>query len=141
MNRRAWILGGLLAGVILNLSGSILAHGVLGPGYVAAMRATMVEEPLPLTIAVNVLQRIGFGLIGVFLYAAMRPRYGPGPRTALIAASVLWLAGFAPMTVHLARTGILTGGRLAVALPWSVAEVSLACLAGARVYHEQKGAS
>ena len=32
---------------------------------------------------------MGIGLI--WLYAAIRPRYGPGPRTAAIAGFVMWL--------------------------------------------------
>jgi hypothetical protein len=139
VNPRAWILGGLLAGLILNLSGAILAHHVLGPEYIAALRARMVDMPLWLTIGTNVALRLGFGIIGVFLYAAIRPRYGPGPKTALIAALVLWLAAFAPMLVHLAQGGILNGSRMLVVLPWSAAEVCLACLAGAWVYREKKG--
>jgi hypothetical protein len=99
----------------------------------------MVDAPLWLTITTNVALRLGLGLIGVFLYAAIRPRYGPGPRTALIAALVLWLAAFVPMLVHLAQGGILTGSRMLVVLPWSAGEVCLACLAGAWVYREQKG--
>jgi hypothetical protein len=125
----------------MNVSGSILAHNVLGPEYVAAMRARMLEAPLALTIAINVGLRLGLGLVGVFLYAAIRPRYGPGPRTALIAAAVLWLSGFAPMLIHLARSGILTANRLVVVLPWSAAEVCVACLAGAWVYREKRGMS
>ena len=31
-----------------------------------------------------------FGVVAIWLYAAIRPRYGPGPKTAAIAGLVLW---------------------------------------------------
>jgi hypothetical protein len=31
------------------------------------------------------------GILLVWLYAAIRPRFGPGPRTALLAGFMLWL--------------------------------------------------
>ena len=34
------------------------------------------------------------GLLLVWLYAAIRPRFGPGPRTATYAALVVWVCGF-----------------------------------------------
>ena len=33
-----------------------------------------------------------FGILIVWTYAAMRPRFGPGPKTALIAGITLYLA-------------------------------------------------
>lgn len=32
------------------------------------------------------------GILTVWAYAAIRPRFGPGPRTALTAAFAIWLA-------------------------------------------------
>ena len=44
-----------------------------------------------LTLLVYVL----VGIATVWLYAAIRPRYGPGPRTAAIAGFVIWLVTYA----------------------------------------------
>jgi hypothetical protein len=33
------------------------------------------------------------GITGVWIYAGIRPRYGAGAQTALIAGSMLWLVG------------------------------------------------
>src|ERR1022692_4260888 len=35
------------------------------------------------------------GIIAVWLYAAMRPRFGPGPRTAIRAGAAVWLLAHA----------------------------------------------
>lgn len=33
------------------------------------------------------------GIWAMWLYAAIRPRYGPGPKTAAVAGSALWVVG------------------------------------------------
>jgi len=48
-----------------------------------------------------------WGLLLVFAYAAMRPRFGPGPTTAAISAIVLW-AAVASVFAGLAAMGIYT---------------------------------
>jgi hypothetical protein len=45
------------------------------------------------TIAVNVITQLVIGVLLVWLYAAMRPRFGPGFKTAAYAALVIWLCG------------------------------------------------
>lgn len=34
------------------------------------------------------------GIVAVWLYAVIRPRYGPGPKTALLAGFTVWLVGW-----------------------------------------------
>ena len=61
------------------------------------------------------------GIATVWLYAAIRPRYGPGPRTAAIAGFVMWLVLFsANVQWATAVPGFRTGGMVLyglVALP------------------------
>ncbi len=38
---------------------------------------------------------VGMGILIAFVYAAIRPRFGAGVRTALIASAVVWLPGLA----------------------------------------------
>jgi len=134
---KSWLRAGLLAGLVISLGGSLLAHNVLGRAYVAAYRSHMVN-PLPLgpTIALNLAIRFAFGLLGMFLYVAFRPRFGPGPGTAALAGLALAAGTYLPTLLLLAQFGILTGPQALVAAAWSVAEAVLACLAGAWVYRE-----
>lgn len=71
----------------------------------------------------------------MWLYAAIRPRYGPGPKTALVAGFAWWVivslqsgkwvaVGFVPVKATLAR--------LAITLP----AILLAALVGAWPYEE-----
>jgi hypothetical protein len=135
----SWLLSGLLAGLVISVSGTVLAHTVLGPGYVAAFRAHM-AAPLPpvgAIIAQNLTVRFGYGLLGMFLYVAFRPRFGPGPGTALLAGAALAIGTYLVPLFHLAQFGIVTGVKLWIAAGWSVAEAMIACLLGAAVYRER----
>jgi hypothetical protein len=140
INWASWLRSGLLAGLVISLSGSLLAHNVLGPGYVAAFRSHMVD-PLPVgpTIALNLAIRFGFGLLGMFLYVAFRPRFGPGPATAALAGLALAVGTYLPHLLLLGQFGILTGSQALLAGAWGVAEAVLACVAGAWAYRERPG--
>lgn len=136
INRRAWIVGGLVAGLWLTVSGVVLGHLVYGPAYVEGYRQHLAAPPSGWTIVKNIVVRFGYGFLGAFLYAAFRPRFGAGPKTALGAGLVLWLAGYVPLAIALAEFGILTGWRLAVGLPWTLAEAMIGCLIAGRLYRE-----
>jgi hypothetical protein len=136
MNGRRIALGGLVAGMILLASGVALGHGVLGEEYVRAFASHRAAPAGLAVILKNTGIRLGLGFAAVFLYAAMRPRFGPGPRTALVAACTLWLVGYLPYFLTLGDFGILTGWRFSVAAAWTLGEVALGTLAGAALYRE-----
>ena len=46
-----------------------------------------------------------YGVIAVWVYAAIRPRFGPGPRTALRAGLVVWLVGYLAPTAGYSAMG------------------------------------
>lgn len=136
---KSWFLSGLLAGLVISVSGTVLAHTVLGPAYVAAFRAHMAAPILPVSaiIAQNLSIRLGYGLLGMFFYVAFRPRFGPGPKTALLAGAALAAGTYLIPLYHLSQFGILTGVKLWMAAGWGVAEAMIACLLGGWVYRER----
>jgi hypothetical protein len=139
MSRINWsrvILGGLVAGLIINISGITLAHVVLGEEYVKAVSAKMMPRPLWQIMAQHLSMRFWFGIIAVFLYAAMRPRFGPGPRTAVIAGLTLFLSVGFVMTMSLYSLGLLHGRNLLIGPIWTLCETELATLVGAWIYRE-----
>jgi hypothetical protein len=134
---RSWFWAGLLAGAILNVSGVVLAHAVLGSDYIEAVRRHVaVATPLPITMVKNIAIRFGYGLLGMFLYVGLRPRFGPGPRTALIAGLALFLGAYGPGILTFTQFGILAGSRLWITVVWSLVEACAACVLGAWTYHE-----
>jgi hypothetical protein len=140
MNGGRILLGGLVAGVLVLASGVALGHGVLGADYVSAFAKHRAGPAGMGVILKNTAIRIGIGFIAVFVYASMRPRFGPGPRTALIAALTIWLVGYLPYLATLVDFGILSGWRTPVSLVWTLGEVSLGTLAGAALYRERGAA-
>lgn len=129
--------GGLLAGLLVLASGVTLGHAVLGEEYVRAFAAHRAEPAGPAVILKNTAVRLLLGFGGVFLYAAFRPRFGPGPRTAVLAAGTLWVLAYLPPLLTLADFGILRGSWLPISAAWTLAEITLGTLAGAWVYREK----
>ena len=74
------------------------------------------------------------GIMAVWLYASMRAHYGPGPNTAVIAAVMTWMLGYALPHYSFWAAGIFSGSLMALASAIGLAELILATLAGAWIY-------
>ena len=89
------IIGGGVAAVILFIAGFIIHGVILGADWTAWQKAG--HMPLALShgeaIVIWVLVSLINGFTGVWIYAGIRPRYGAGAKTALIAGFMLWLVG------------------------------------------------
>ena len=142
INWNGVILGGILAGIIIDV-GEFLLHGVLlGAEWREVMEA--LGRPLQETVGnifFYVLLGFGYGMLAVWLYAAIRPRYGAGPRTALYAGVGVWLLGYLLPTLVWVPTELFPGRLLRIALLGGLAEILVATLAGAWLYKEQEMAS
>ena len=77
---------------------------------------------------------LGIGI--VWLDAAIRPRFRPGMRTALIAGVSVWLLSFAWSIVTDTLMQFIPTNVMAIALVWSFCEIVIASIAGAWVYTE-----
>ena len=136
INMKGVILGGLVAGVIINISETILNVPVMGP----AMEAALKDRNLPAlgnaAIGGFVVGALVLGFLLVWLYAAIRPRLGAGPKTAVAAAIVVWLLAYVWPAVGQGLMGFMPGKLLAVATLWGLVEVILAALAGGKIYKE-----
>jgi len=137
MNGNRIALGGLAAGLVLLASGVALGHGALGPDYARAFAAHRAHPVTAATVIENTAIRLAYGFLLVFLYAAIRPRFGAGPRSAVAAALFFWVAAYVPRFLELHDFGILTGWRLGLSLPWTLAELVLAALLGGWIYRER----
>ena len=76
------------------------------------------------------------GIALVWLYAAVRPRFGPGPKTAVItglaAWVLLWFLGFGGNLI----SGLFPTDLVVIIVIWEFFEVPIATLAGAWLYQE-----
>lgn len=78
INLQRAILGGLLAGVVLNVYDFLLYRVILKADLEAAMRA-IGKSVAPSAIYQFIALDFLWGIWLVWLYAAIRPRFGPGP--------------------------------------------------------------
>ena len=75
------------------------------------------------------------GIILVWLYAAMRPRYGAGPRNALMAAFFVWLvSAFAYSILH--TMGVMSMHLWLLMVCMSLIALGISALVGGKLYSE-----
>jgi hypothetical protein len=129
------ILGGLLAGLIINISEYILNLYVIAEESAAIMERLGLPPIGTNQIVVFLLMTFVLGIVMIFLYAGLRPRFGAGPKTAIIAAVVIWLV-FMFGTVSDVIIGLAPANLAALAAIWSLVETIVAAVAGAWVYKE-----
>lgn len=130
------LLGGLLAGFIINVGEFILNDFVLAEQMAAVTEALGLSGVGNEQIAGFVVIAFVFGIALVWLYAAIRPRFGAGPKTAVIAGVVTWLIGACLPAGSYTIMGVLPTDLAVIGCVWSLVEFSLAGVAGAWLYKE-----
>jgi len=91
VNKVNWlrvVLCGLLAGIVWIILGAMVT-ALLGRDF-AALPNNRLGSPTPGFVLVNVALDLLEGISILWLYAAIRPRYGAGAKTAVIAAFAWW---------------------------------------------------
>jgi len=135
------ILGGLLAGVVIDVSESLINGVLLAERWSVAMENLGLSGDLGLLATVIfILWGFLIALFAMWLYVTIRPRFGPGPRTAVVAAVATWvpgslLASMAPMAMHLFPRRLLVIG-----VAECLVELIVGVLAGAWLYKEREPA-
>jgi hypothetical protein len=130
-------LGGLVAGLIIDVVEGILEGVILGPEWRQAMQT--LGHPLRETgvnITLHILLGFAYGLMAVWLYAAIRPRFGAGPKTALYAGLGVWVLGNLLPSVNWGPRGIVPGHLFVIAVMVGLVEIVVATEAGAWLYRE-----
>lgn len=83
--------GGVLAGAVLNLFEMLVNGVLLGQDWQnIARRSTVPEMETGPALLLWVIITFLLGITLVWVYAAIRPRFGAGPKTAIIAGLLLW---------------------------------------------------
>jgi hypothetical protein len=130
------IVGGLLAGLLVNISEFVLNTFVIGQDMDAAMKA-MNRPPMNSGMIVWFVV-LGFllGIATVWLYAAIRPRFGPGVTTAVCAASAVWFLAYAYPTAFMMILHVFPRKAMAISVVWGLVEIVVAGVGGAWAYTE-----
>lgn len=127
---------GLAASMAL-LVGEGAVVGALSTRLLAA-RAAANLPPFEPQLLLSVLELALTGFLLAWIYAAIRPRFGPGPVTAVRAALVVWVCAPLLMTIHMIYDGFGFPASLLLVLAVSLLPVFvLAGVVGAWLYREE----
>ena len=129
------ILGGLLAGLILNIFEYVL-NGVVFASQWDAFEKMLGRQMRPGAIPFFVVATFVTGIGVIWLYAAARPRFGPGPKTATLTGFAFWLFAYAIPEANSVVAGLSPGRLTATVTVILLAGVILAWICGAWVYRE-----
>jgi len=131
------VLGGLLAGVVLNIGEFVLNVALLEEQWKAAMESLNLAQVGDAAIVWFNVWGLVMGIAIVWTYAAMRPRFGAGPKTAIIVGLavwfMVWVLGFGSSIIM----GLYPTNLVLISLVWGLFEVPIATVAGAWLYKEQ----
>jgi hypothetical protein len=133
------ILGGLLAGLVINAFEFVMNGVIFAQDMEAAMKA-LGKEVGGAQMAMFVAWGFLVGIFAVWLYAGIRPRYGAGPKTAVLAGLAVWVLGYLLASVTLIGLGLFPMRLMAIGMIVGLVEVIVATLVGARVYREEGAA-
>jgi hypothetical protein len=131
------ILGGLVAGIVANILGFLVDGVLLGSRWNEGMKKLGHGD-------LSTCQLIEFNVLGlvcgialIWIYAAIRPRFGAGVKTAVYAGLAVWVVGvLLPNLSFMWVTGLF-GRRLAsFTTLGGLVEVVVGAIAGAALYKE-----
>ena len=130
------LIGGLLAGLLINISEFILNGVVFAEEMNAAMAALNKPPIADSMIALFVILGFGLGFMLVWVYAAIRPRFGAGVQTAICASLAVWGLAYLYPNLFMIIMNIFPTRLIVIATAWGLAEVLIAGVAGAWLYSE-----
>ena len=137
INTARLLAGWIVAGILVNISETVLNTVVLKRPWEDAMRALGKQMVMTSTaLVVWILWGFVYGILCVWMYAAIRPRFGPGAATAAKAGFVAWLlAGFLS-SVAMFNMGIVPSSLLVTSGIWTLVESIVVTIVGAWIYRE-----
>jgi hypothetical protein len=131
------LLGGLLAGVVINISewfwnGMVFAKEMADAFAKLGKTVNMTGGTMAIFIGWGFL----IGILAVWLYAAIRPRFGAGRGTAIRTGLMMWLLVYVSSTITMAPMGLFPLNLMLLGLPISLVEIVVATWLGAWLYKE-----
>ena len=137
INLRRVILGGFVAGLVANAFDFVITSYLMAAEFAAMLaRLDVGESATQSWIWVFAVADFIWGFLLVFTYAAVRPRFGAGPRTAIISGVLLWSA-FAIAVLILMAIGLHTLASYVKSSALYLLSALVSSLAGAALYKEK----
>jgi hypothetical protein len=141
MSRINWIrliAGGIVAALIVFITDGVFHERVVSADWKAVYQGLGAAEaqhhgPGVLYFAVF---ELGRGLVAMFLYVLMRPLFKPGPKTAVLAAIVAWIAFSVTGPAQFIPLGFYSNALWVKVAAFQLVTSILAGLAGAAFYKD-----
>jgi hypothetical protein len=131
------VFGGLLAGLIINIGEFVLNELVLGAQWAAAVQALGRPPIGGSAIAIFVVGGFILGIAMIWTYAAIRPRQGAGPKTAVCAGLLVWFFAYLYPSSTVLVMGLLPANLIVTSVMWGFFELPIAAVIGAWLYKEE----
>ncbi|MBN1832312.1 MAG: DUF1761 domain-containing protein [Deltaproteobacteria bacterium] len=138
MNCKRVFLGGLVAGIVFIVLGFASYFIYLGDAWKCVMEE--LGYPLSESVGMYIYSIVGcffVGILAVWLYAAIRPRYGAGPGTGVLAGFVFWVLSVLLPYISLGAFGMFPARLLIIDCLIALVIIIVATLLGAWVYREE----
>ena len=130
------LFGGLLAGLVMNIGEFVFNDMILGAQMKTWLAAHNFAEPSGSFIALAVGLTFILGIVMVLTYALIRPRLGPGVKTAIVAGLLLWFVCYIYVGIINGVLFGLTANIIGLSIVWGLVEYTLAAIVGAWAYKE-----
>lgn len=133
--------GGLLAGLVINIVEAVSANMYSEEMKMALEAHGLTMSETPLMMVFYVVYGFVWGIAAVWMYAAIRPRFGAGPKTAVLSGVAFWVIGYLLPIIGWSTIGLYSTWMLTY---WSIiglVEMVVATLLGAWIYKESESAA
>src|SRR5437764_13776061 len=131
------VVGGLLAGAVLNIVDFVFFGVMMKQDIAAAMQALgrqpgAMDSLVPLFVVLDFVTGIGL----LWVYAAIRPRFGAGAKTAVVAGVAVWFFVGLLHALGEAPMGFMPQRLMTIGTCVALISIPLATVVGAYVYKE-----
>lgn len=131
------IVGGLVAGFVIDVGETVLNMFLIGKQWDDVMAALHVPKIGPNAIVIFMALGLLLGILLIWVYAAIRPRFGAGPNTAIYAGLIVWALVYLYVSLGWMPMGIFPNKLLWISIVWGLFEVPIGAVAGAYFYKEE----
>jgi len=139
INTQKVVIGGIAAGVVMNIIDFVSNAFILGARMKAeseAFKPGMGDAMMKPSVMVSyIVMDLVLGVLLVWTYAAIRPRFGPGLRTAIYAAVLFWLLAGIFLSGYL-HMGMMSTGLWSMFALFGLINFVLSAWVGAKLYTE-----
>lgn len=139
INLKWVVVGGLLAGLVLNVVDFVLFGMILADDLNAAMQALGKGPIGGSAVAWFVAIDFVMGIALIWAYAAMRPRFGAGPGTAARAGLFVWFVAVLLHAVGQSQMGLMPMNVQVIGTVVALVLYPVAAVVGAAPYKEAAG--